>query len=82
MDEEDLDFRIIGPIHDVESIAIGGSIRILLRLRKRYGGRRWRKLKGVATVELADGRRFAAELHWCEAHGVGRRKLKIKRFVD
>lgn len=81
MDEAKQDFRVIGPIRDIEPIAIAGSIRRLASLRARYGGRRWRKLKGVATVEFVDGRRYLVELHWYEAHGVGRRKLKIKRFV-
>lgn len=51
------------------------------RLRRRYGGTRWRKLKGTARVTLADGTIREAELHWYEAHGVGKRELKIKRFV-
>jgi len=51
-------------------------------LRKRYGGRRWRKLKGVATVRLAASRVRRAEVHWYEAHGVGRKAWKIKRFLD
>jgi hypothetical protein len=51
-------------------------------LRKRHGGKRWRKLKGHATVRLATGSIRRAEIHWDEAHGVGRRGLKIKRFLD
>jgi hypothetical protein len=39
-------------------------------------------MKGVADVALADGTLRIAELHWYEAHGVGKRKLKIKRFLD
>ena len=75
-------FTIVGVIGSVESIASGRGIRELRRLRKAYGGRRWRKLKGVATIELADGRRVVAELHWYEAHGVGRREIKIKRTLN
>ena len=74
--------RIIGAIRDVEVIALGRGIRELRRLRKAYGGIRWRKLKGVATVELADGRVLLAEVHWYEAHGVGRREMKLKQIVD
>jgi len=51
-------------------------------LRKRYGKGRWRKLKGKALVRLADGRVRRAELHWFEAHGIGKRKMRIKRFLD
>jgi hypothetical protein len=75
-------FRVVGPIHHVEAIATSASIRELKRLRKNYGGRRWRKLKGVATVELPQGGVMVAEVHWYEAHGIGRREMKIKRLLD
>ena len=69
-------------ITDIETIATGRGIRRLKHLRKRYGGRRWRKLKEVATVRVATGFPRRAEVHWYEAHGVGRKGLKIKRFLD
>jgi hypothetical protein len=75
-------FRMASAIEDVETIAIGASIRELRRLRKVYGGRRWRKLKGTARVQLPDGSVVRAEVHWYEAHGVGRREMKIKRFLE
>jgi hypothetical protein len=75
-------FEILSPIAEIEIIATGGGIRRLARLRKRYGAGRWRKLKGVATVRLASGRKRIAEVHWYEAHGIGRRGLKIKQFFD
>ncbi len=75
-------FEIIDDIINVEPIAIGNSIRILPLLRKRYGPGRWRKLKGTASVRLVDGTVRLAELHWFEAHGIGRRKIRIKRFLD
>jgi len=75
-------FEVIGPITDIEAIAAGPSIRMLPVLRKRYGKGRWRKSKGMATVRLADATVRVAELHWFEAHGIGRRKLRIKRFLD
>jgi len=75
-------FGIAGQISDVETIAVGGRIRDIMRLRRRFGQGRWRKLKGVASVRLANGRIRKAEVHWYEAHGIGRRKLKIKRFLD
>ena len=75
-------FEIIDEIHNTETIAIGGSIRDIMRLRKQYGIGRWRKMKGVARVRLRSGIIRHAELHWYEAHGIGRRKLKIKRLLD
>ncbi len=76
-----MDFKIIGIIRRVETIAVGGSIRLLPRLLKIYGQGRWRKLKGTATVQLNDGTIHDVEIHWYEAHGIGRKELKIKRFL-
>ena len=75
-------FEIIGDIEQVVTIAIGGGIRDIMRLRRQFGAARWRKLKGVARVRLDSGTVCLVELHWYEAHGVGRKKLKIKRFLD
>ena len=61
---------------------LGPSFRLASYLRKRYGRGRWRKLKGVATIRLPNGVRRKVELHWYEAHGVGKRELKIKRYLD
>jgi len=77
-----LGFTVVGEIVDIETIAVGSSIRILPLLRKRYGQGRWRKLKGVARVRLADETIRLAEIHWFEAHGIGRVKMRIKRFLD
>ena len=74
--------EIIGAIDNIETIAVGNAIRDLARLRQQYGPGRWRKLKGTALVRLADGSLRRAEVHWYEAHGSGRKKLKIKRFLD
>ena len=75
-------FEIIGDIEDIEPIAIGRSIRDIARLRRGYGPGRWRKLKGTATVRLRSGAVHRAEIHWYEAHGIGRVKFKIKEFLD
>lgn len=77
-----ISFEIIGQITNVETIAVGNSIRILPVLQKRYGEGRWRKLKGIATVQLTDGAIRLAEVHWFEAHGIGKKKMRIKRFLD
>jgi hypothetical protein len=75
-------FEVVGEITDIETIAVGSGIRDIERLRKRYGLGRWRKLKGIATVRLTNGRLRRAEIHWYEAHGIGKKRLKIKRFLD
>ena len=75
-------FDIIGEITHVETFASGSGIREIGRLRKLYGRGRWRKRKGFAQVRLADGTVRRAEVHWYEATGIGRRELKIKRFLD
>jgi hypothetical protein len=75
-------FEIIGKITNVETIAVGSSIRDIRRLRKVYGAGRWRKLKGIARVRLSDDALCNAELHWYEAHGIGKRDIKIKRILD
>jgi hypothetical protein len=77
-----MDFEIVGAISEVEIIAVNLSIRELSSLKEKYGGKRWRKLKGVAFVRLPNESVRRAELHWYEAHGVGKRKMKIKRFLD
>lgn len=76
-----MNFEIIGNITDIEIIAVGNSIRQLERLRDTYGSGRWRKLKGIATVSLSDGTVCDAELHWYEAHGIGKKEMKIKRLL-
>lgn len=75
-------FKIISDIADEEVIAIGNSIRDLSRLRKFYGDGRWRKMKGVAFIQLRNGRVRKAEIHWYEAHGIGRREFKRKGYLD
>ena len=72
-------FEIIGKISDIQTIAIETSIRKVNELRKKYGEGRWRKLKGNAAVRLPNGNIVKAELHWYEAHGIGKREIKIKR---
>ena len=70
-------FEVLGDITNIEVIAEGRGLRVRRFLREQYGRRHWRKLKGTATVRLADGRIRDAELHWYEAHGIGRKGFKI-----
>ena len=75
-------FEIIGKIETIETIAVGRSIRVLPYLQRTYGRGRWRKLKGIAYVRLPNGNVRHVELHWYEAHGIGRRDVKIKYYLD
>lgn len=75
-------FEIIGEIRAIETIATGRGIRDLSVLQKRFGSGNWRKLKGFTTVRLEDGTIAEAEVHWYEAHGIGKRWIKIKRYLD
>lgn len=77
-----MDFTVIGEIADIETFAVGSGIRERRRLQRRYGKGRWRKRKGRARIRLDDGTMRDAELHWYEATGIGRRELKIKRYLD
>jgi len=78
-----MDFELIGEISQIETIASGSGVHDRARLRRHYGLRRWRKLKGIARVRLVDGTIRLAEIHWYEAHGIGKRELKLKLpFLD
>lgn len=74
-------FKVIGEIREIETIEIGRGIRNLNRLNKMYGKANWRKLKGKCRVRLADGAILDAEVHWYEGHGIGRKEMKIKRYL-
>ena len=78
----DSEFEIIGEITVLETIAAGTGIRDIRRLRRNYGKGRWRKVKGMARVKLASGRIRTAELHWYEAHGIGKKEIKRKSYLD
>jgi len=75
-------FEIVGEVTDIEAIAVGHSIEDIARLRKFYGKGRWRKCKGRATVRLRDKTLCTAEVHWYEAHGIGRKEIKLKRILS
>ena len=74
-------FEILSEIRDIKTIATGQGVYIKRYLERLYGKGRWRKMKGVAPVRLADGTICEAEIHWFEAHGIGRKDFKIKRVV-
>jgi hypothetical protein len=70
---------LLGDIREVERIARGPSVRQRRVLKRKYGNGKWRKLKGIGLVQSPDGSIFTAELHWFEAHGIGKKEIKIKR---
>ncbi len=75
-------FEIVSQVRDVRAIAAGHGVYIRRYLERTYGKGRWRKMKGIATVRLADGTICEAEIHWFEAHSIGRRDFKIKRVIQ
>ena len=77
-----MEFELIKEISQIEIIAVGNSIKEISRLRKVYGQGRWKKLKGISLVRLPDDMIYKAEVHWYEAHGIGKKEMKIKRLVD
>ncbi len=79
MSERPIEFEIIGPIHAVEVIATGRGVRLAKWLKNKYGGQRWRKMKGNALIRERNGIIHIAELHWFESHSVGKVQWKIKR---
>jgi len=74
-------FKIVGKIREVETISTGHGIKNLSRLNRLYGKANWRKSKGICLVELENGDILEAEVHWYEGHGVGKKEVKIKRFL-
>jgi hypothetical protein len=76
-----VDVEVIGDLREIETIASGRGIREVRRVQKAYGRGRWRKMKGIATIRLPNGTIREAELHWYEAHGIGRKEFKIKRLL-
>jgi hypothetical protein len=74
-------FKLLGPLTQIETFAVGSGIREIARLRKFYGKGHWRKRKGIVKIQLPDGSVHLAEIHWYEATGIGRKEYKIKRLL-
>ena len=74
--------RVVGEIRSIETIAEGTGIRESTALRDQFGQGFWRKKKGIAQIDMGDGRSGLAEVHRYEAHGIGKVKLKVKRWLD
>ena len=77
-----MNFEIISQITNIEIIAVENSIRDISRLRRMYGKGRWRKLKGQALIKMWNGKIRLAEVHWYEAHGIGKREMKRKHYLN
>jgi hypothetical protein len=75
-------FELVGAITNAEVIAAGPGVRVRSYLDKAHGPGRWRKMKGTAVIRLPNGALRRLELHWYEAHGIGKKDLKIKRYLD
>ncbi len=75
------DLVILSEITNIETVAAGRGVYIREHLERTFGKGRWRKMKGTATVELAEGTICEAEIHRFEAHGIGRKDFKIKRVI-
>jgi hypothetical protein len=76
------DFDLLSSIREIQVIATGQGVRIKHFLRKKHGGIRWRKMKGIATVQENNGEIYEAEIHWYESHGIGRVDWKIKERIQ
>jgi len=72
MAESPGDFKLLGRVRQVEVIASGRGVRSREEMIAKFGGQRWRKMKGVAFIEDDYGYIGDAEIHWYEAHGVGK----------
>lgn len=70
-------FSIISDLKHIEIIARGTGVDVRRHLNQMYGRGRWRKLKGRAWVQYENGRTVYAEIHWFEAHGIGKVGMKI-----
>jgi len=77
-----MEFDIIDEIKEIETIAQGSGIRDLTRLKKYYGLGNWKKMKGIAHICLSSGKIRLAELHWYEAHGIVKKEIKRKRYLE
>lgn len=75
-------FEVLRFLSSVEVIAVGRSLRVIAGLRSRYGPARWRKLKGIAIIRSRSGLVRLAEVHWYEAHGIGKKEIKVKLYLD
>ena len=77
-----MNYDIIDEISEIETIVKGTGIRELNRLKKFYGLGNWKKMKGIARLRLSSGKIRLAELHWYEAHGIGKKEIKRKRYLE
>jgi hypothetical protein len=69
---------------NIRKIADGRGIREVGRLVEQYGGKAksWLKRSGDANVVTTSGSVRRAEVHWYEAHGVGKVEFKVKTWLD
>ena len=73
--------EILSEIRNKEVIATGASVKIRKKLEKLYGHGNWKKMKVIAKVRLSDGSVKLSEIHWFEAHGIGKKNIKVKYYL-
>jgi len=66
----------------VETIAAGASIREIRILRKKLWCGEVAEKEGHRANKTSKCILCVAEIHWYEAHGIGRVKYKIKRVLN
>ena len=76
------EFRILGSLRNIQIIATGQGVRIAGFLKALYGGSRWRKMNSLAVIEDEYGYFGNAEIHWYEAHGIGKVRWKVKKHLE
>ena len=77
-----VNYRKLTLIKDITIIARAKGVEIRHDLNRVYGRGNWRKLKGIAIIEYEDGCVWRSELHWYEAHGIGRQREKVKKDLE
>ena len=77
-----MDFELVGDLTNVQTIAVNLWMPSTTGSRADMVVSGGADFKGVGYVRLVNGHVRLAEVHWYEAHGVGRRKMKIKQFFD
>src|ERR1039458_10905620 len=69
-------------LHDALPIYVwGGELGAVLPAMGLWGTKLAQD-EGSCSIRLATGAIRSAELHWYEAHGIGRKGWKIKRFFS
>jgi hypothetical protein len=77
-----MQYERISEITNIQIIASGKGVDIRAFLSRKFGRGKWRKLKGNALVKYDNGEIWLVELHWYEAHGIGKQLEKVKYKLE